>query len=93
MKLLTHNMLQCHIKGVKNGYPFKIKADKVEVVDADFDADFLKHIFPRIQWKALVEGAAAMGASSEMHPRVVDLAALRLSVSPLLHAGSVAAPS
>ncbi|KDD72168.1 hypothetical protein H632_c3758p0 [Helicosporidium sp. ATCC 50920] len=64
MKLLTHNMLQCHIKGVKNGYPFKIKADKVEVVDADFDADFLKHIFPRIQWKALVEGAAAMGVDN-----------------------------
>lgn len=31
MKLLTHNMLQCHIKGVQNGYPFKIEAEKVEV--------------------------------------------------------------
>lgn len=29
MKLLTHNMLQCHIKGVKNGYPLKIEAEKV----------------------------------------------------------------
>lgn len=24
MKLLTHNMLTSHMKGVKNGYPFKI---------------------------------------------------------------------
>ncbi len=24
MKLLTHNMLTSHVKGVKNGYPFKI---------------------------------------------------------------------
>jgi multifunctional methyltransferase subunit TRM112 len=31
MKLLTHNMLQCHIKGVQNGYPLKIEAEKVEV--------------------------------------------------------------
>lgn len=29
MKLITHNMLSCHIKGVKNGFPFKIQADKV----------------------------------------------------------------
>ena len=28
MKLLTHNMLSCHIKGVTNGYPFQIEADK-----------------------------------------------------------------
>ena len=31
MKLLTHNMLSCHIKGVKNGYPFKIDPVKVVV--------------------------------------------------------------
>ena len=24
MKLLTHNMLTSHMKGVKNGYPFRI---------------------------------------------------------------------
>ena len=29
MKLLTHNMLQCHIKGVQNGYPLKVEAEKV----------------------------------------------------------------
>lgn len=37
MKLLTHNFLQCHIKGVKNGYPLKIEASEVEERDADFD--------------------------------------------------------
>lgn len=37
MKLLTHNLLQCHIKGVKNGYPLKIEATKVESRDADYD--------------------------------------------------------
>lgn len=37
MKLLTHNFLQCHIKGVKNGYPLKIEATKIEQRDADYD--------------------------------------------------------
>lgn len=61
MKLLTHNMLACHIKGVQNGYPLKIEAEKVETREIDFEPDFLRHIFPRIQWAALREGAAAMG--------------------------------
>lgn len=37
MKLLTHNMLACHIKGVKNNYPFIIEAVQVETRDADFN--------------------------------------------------------
>lgn len=37
MKLLTHNMLACHIKGVKNNYPFLIEAAKVETQDADYN--------------------------------------------------------
>lgn len=37
MKLLTHNFLQCHVKGVKNGYPLKIEAAKIEQRDADYD--------------------------------------------------------
>ncbi|GIL47560.1 hypothetical protein Vafri_4351 [Volvox africanus] len=37
MKLLTHNMLSCHIKGVKNGYPFLIEVIKVSEHEADFD--------------------------------------------------------
>mmetsp|Transcript_15796 Transcript_15796/g.44199 ORF Transcript_15796/g.44199 Transcript_15796/m.44199 type:complete len:123 (-) Transcript_15796:218-586(-) len=61
MKLLTHNLLACHIKGVKNGYPFKIEVDKAEEREAAFNPDFLRHIFPRLEWKALLEGAESMG--------------------------------
>jgi len=64
MKLLTHNMLQCHIKGVKNGYPFKIEAQTIENREADYDPDFLRHIFSRIQWDAFREAAIAMGKSA-----------------------------
>lgn len=61
MKLLTHNMLSCHIKGVTNGYPFKIEPTKVEEVDTDFDPDFLRNIWPRIEWHALKEAAESLG--------------------------------
>ncbi len=37
MKLLTHNMLACTIKGVKNGFPLKIEATEVVEREADFD--------------------------------------------------------
>jgi hypothetical protein len=37
MKLLTHNILACHIKGVQNNYPFIIEAVQVETKDADFN--------------------------------------------------------
>ena len=33
MKLITHNMLSCHIKGVTNGFPFKIEAEKVHCIN------------------------------------------------------------
>ena len=62
MKLLTHNMLACHIKGVQKGFPFKIEATKVDEVDADYDPDFLRRMFPRLEWSALREAAQAMGA-------------------------------
>ncbi len=68
MKLLTHNMLSCHIKGVQNGFPFKIEPVKVEQVDADYDPDFLRHIYPRLEWKALCEAAATMGEPMHIQP-------------------------
>ncbi len=73
MKLLTHNMLSCHIKGVQNGFPFKIDPVKVQEVDADYDPDFLRHIFPRLEWKALSEAAATMGGPTCRHCFVLGI--------------------
>jgi multifunctional methyltransferase subunit TRM112 len=72
MKLLTHNMLQCHIKGVRNGYPFKIEAEKVATHEMDYDPDFLRHVFPRIEWAALREAALAMGAGEGLPEAVTE---------------------
>ena len=61
MKLLTHNMLSCHIKGVTNGFPFKLEVAKLEECEQDFDPDFLRHIYPRIVWSALKSAADTIG--------------------------------
>ncbi|CAG9460865.1 unnamed protein product [Pedinophyceae sp. YPF-701] len=75
MKLLLHNLLECNIKGVENGYPLKIEARKVEVKEADFQADFLKRMLQRLDWSALVQGAKAMGVPDlpeQYRPEMAD---------------------
>jgi hypothetical protein len=43
MKLLTHNFLACNVKGVKNGYPLIIEAEKIEVREFDMDPGLISH--------------------------------------------------
>ncbi|KAJ4793631.1 Multifunctional methyltransferase subunit trm112-like protein [Rhynchospora pubera] len=61
MRLLTHNMLSCNIKGVTNGFPLKLEADKWVTKEVDLNADFLRGIFPKIEWSALLAAARALG--------------------------------
>lgn len=37
MRLVTHNMLRCNVKGVESGYPLRIEAVDVQNVAADFN--------------------------------------------------------
>jgi multifunctional methyltransferase subunit TRM112 len=63
MKLLTHNMLACHIQSHKHTdpQPFLIEAKEVSQLDADYDPDFLRRMYKRIIWSTLHDGAAALG--------------------------------
>ena len=61
MRLITHNMLCCNIKGVTNGYPLRIEAELVEVRETEFDADFITNMLAKIEYSALVAGAVALG--------------------------------
>jgi hypothetical protein len=36
MRLITHNMLQCNVRGVTNGYPLKIEAVDLEIVPVEY---------------------------------------------------------
>eukprot|EP01024_Parvocaulis_polyphysoides_P004523 TRINITY_DN11125_c0_g4_i3.p4 TRINITY_DN11125_c0_g4~~TRINITY_DN11125_c0_g4_i3.p4 ORF type:complete len:123 (-),score=26.64 TRINITY_DN11125_c0_g4_i3:653-1021(-) len=63
MKLITHNMLACNAKGVENGFPLIIEPVETRVVEIDYDEEFLKNIFNRIQYGALKQAADQMGYS------------------------------
>lgn len=38
MRLTTHNMLKCNVKGIVTGYPLRIEVEKIEVLPSDYDA-------------------------------------------------------
>lgn len=63
MRLLTHNMLSSNIKGVVNGFPLLIEAEKVIEKKVDLNADFLKNMFVKIDWNALVDASKSLGYS------------------------------
>lgn len=63
MRLLTHNMLSSNIKGVTNGFPLRIEVEKVVEKEVEFNADFLRNMFVKVEWKALVEASRTLGYS------------------------------
>ncbi|MCL7031808.1 hypothetical protein MKW94_002768 [Papaver nudicaule] len=70
MRLLTHNMLSCNIKGVTNGFPLGLEITKREIKEVEFNSDFVRNMFAKIEWKALVNAAKSMGY--EELPEEVD---------------------
>uniref|UniRef100_A0A670JUR9 tRNA methyltransferase activator subunit 11-2 n=1 Tax=Podarcis muralis TaxID=64176 RepID=A0A670JUR9_PODMU len=59
MKLLTHNMLTSHVRGVRpgGGFPLRIQATEVKVNNVDFNPEFTARMVPKVEWAALVEAA------------------------------------
>lgn len=61
MRLITHNMLCCNIKGITNGYPFRIEVDRCDVVESEFNAEFTSNMMKKIEYDVLVTAAASLG--------------------------------
>lgn len=64
MRLLTHNMLSSNVKGVTNGFPLRIEVEKVVEKEVDFNTEFLKNMFAKIEWNVLVGASKTMGYSA-----------------------------
>lgn len=69
MKLLTHNMLTSHVKGVKNGYPLRILAKQVIVNTMDFNAEFIVRMIPKLDWGVLRSTALSVSRSCKVYRR------------------------
>ncbi|KJE91177.1 hypothetical protein CAOG_02351 [Capsaspora owczarzaki ATCC 30864] len=64
MRLLTHNLLQCHVKGCStNNYPLRVEATNVVHKEADFNPEFITHMLQKIEWNALRTTASALGVA------------------------------
>ncbi|KAI9031731.1 hypothetical protein CLU79DRAFT_729817 [Phycomyces nitens] len=62
MRLITHNLLQCHVKNCNsNNFPLKIEDAQVELIEADFNPEFLVNMLPKIDWPVLVNTAKQLG--------------------------------
>eukprot|EP01032_Pedospumella_encystans_P021544 gene21544-24431_t len=57
MRIITHNMLKCNVCGVESGYPLTIEAEKVEVVECDFNQELVEKILRKTQLSALQSAA------------------------------------
>lgn len=58
MRLITHNMLKCNVRGVEKGYPLKIEALETVIIEAEFDAEMLGGLLGgKVDWAALKKAA------------------------------------
>lgn len=55
MRLITHNMLQCHVKGCNaNNFPLELQEVVLEQEEAEMNEDFLRNMLTKIEYEALV---------------------------------------
>ncbi|XP_066215634.1 multifunctional methyltransferase subunit TRM112-like protein [Saccopteryx leptura] len=61
MKLLTHNLLSSHVRGVgPRGFPLRLEVTEVRVTPVEFNPDFVARMIPKVEWAALLEAAATL---------------------------------
>ncbi|KAE8743003.1 hypothetical protein FOCC_FOCC011379 [Frankliniella occidentalis] len=73
MKLLTHNVLSSKcLKGVSVGYPLRLNATDIKVVDVDYNSEFVSRMIPKINYSALYDAAQSIGHLNGLPDAVVD---------------------
>eukprot|EP01134_Creolimax_fragrantissima_P001130 CFRG1130T1 len=65
MKLLTHNMIQCHVANCKShNFPLKIvlaEENSIENEECEMNPDFIRHMLPKLEWSALKNTVDSLG--------------------------------
>ncbi|XP_078064476.1 multifunctional methyltransferase subunit TRM112-like protein [Mustelus asterias] len=64
MKLLTHNLLSSHVRGVSRGFPLLLRATEVKINSVEFNQEFISRMIPKMEWGALVEAAESVSNSN-----------------------------
>jgi multifunctional methyltransferase subunit TRM112 len=51
-------MLQCHVKNCNtNNFPLRFEDAQVELIEADFNPEFLSNMLNKLDWEALTSTA------------------------------------
>uniref|UniRef100_UPI00398F3949 multifunctional methyltransferase subunit TRM112-like protein n=1 Tax=Pristiophorus japonicus TaxID=55135 RepID=UPI00398F3949 len=66
MKLLTHNLLSSHVRGVSCGFPLLLRASEVKINNVDFNQEFISRMIPKMEWSALVDAAESIGHRNDL---------------------------
>ncbi|KAJ6577363.1 hypothetical protein B0H19DRAFT_556341 [Mycena capillaripes] len=75
VRLITHNLLACHVKGcTSNNFPLELKDVQVVLRESEFNPDFLRGFIPKLEWPALVGAARELGDTSlpDQPPEMLD---------------------
>ncbi|KAI8364890.1 hypothetical protein EDC96DRAFT_558649 [Choanephora cucurbitarum] len=65
MRLITHNMLQCHVKNCNNNnFPLRFEDVQVEQIEADFNPEFVANMLNKLEWEALCSTAVQLGINT-----------------------------
>ncbi|KAJ7454800.1 hypothetical protein FB451DRAFT_1279433 [Mycena latifolia] len=75
VRLITHNLLACHVKGcTSNNFPLEFKDVQVVLRESEFNPDFLRGFIPKIEWPALTGAARQLGDTSlpDQLPEMLD---------------------
>ncbi|PVV04251.1 hypothetical protein BB560_001251 [Smittium megazygosporum] len=63
MRLLTHNMLKCHVKNCPDqskNFPLRIQEAQIEQIETELNPEFINRMLPRLEWDALVSTAKSI---------------------------------
>jgi multifunctional methyltransferase subunit TRM112 len=63
MRLLTHNLLQCHVKNC-NTFPLHFEDVELATTETEFNPEFLVNFLPRLDWPTLVQTALELGITT-----------------------------
>ncbi|KAF0988337.1 hypothetical protein HZS_1898 [Henneguya salminicola] len=61
MRLLLHNMLKSNAPGVVSGYPLKLECTDTRNLEVEYNEDFLKNIFLKIDYEVLRQASQSVG--------------------------------
>ncbi|KAI7834309.1 hypothetical protein BX661DRAFT_140006 [Kickxella alabastrina] len=64
MRLITHNMLKCHVKNCTDPnqqFPLRFKEVQLEQIEAERNDEFLVRMLPRLDWPALLTSTKELG--------------------------------